>query len=485
MKNLFTFCLFLFISTISFSQKQGLGLLPTQGILNITRSAGEGGQLLRTICVNGNLSAPNSGTVYRHVTGGDNVHFKVNGKDYPGGFQKAIEDDIIILETQGYESVKININPNKTDIVSIEIGVSKAVTVLSESPELSVENYFEEISNAFPEAWQDQYGFWDLEFRIDKLKKTGYLKNKIHSKTDLENAESIFSRDFPNESSLEVLWKQEQLNELGYFKQEGTLKESEKSFKNDFGDRTPLQVINIINSIEKFNRSNENTYPVFYINKSEVSGQYILFNKLDKPIYTGTDEFELEKTIEEVLNEHDNAFLSLNGFETLEKEAAFVSTLNIRNKTQGKNIYFNKIDMEQVAKESKVFSSWFQHKLYKNVERSSITSTEYNKQQYFKSDIYIESTDPSGRYDNEVAHVEALAKNKEVLGSLLDNISSVFKTFTENLSLSQYFNNFKKQLKKTQEIKSEDEFIIRLRKETLDLRIVENERNNQIIFSNN
>ena len=202
-------------------------------------------------------------------------------------------------------------------------------------------------------------------------------------------------------------------------------------------------------------------------------------------MYSGSDELELGKAIEEFLNEHDNAFLSLNGFETLEKEAAFVSTLNISNKTQGKNIYFNKIDMEQVANNGRLFSKRFQHKLFKDVDRSAITSTDYNGQPYFKSDIFIESKHPYSWNDNEVARVEALAKNKEVLESLLDEVSSVFKSFTENLSLGQYFNGFKKLLKKNQKIKSEDEFIILLRSETLDLRIVKIGGSNELYFSEN
>ena len=485
MKNLIAFFLFLFISTISFSQSQGLGLLPTQGILNISRTMGEGSQMLNTICVNEHLSPPNTGSIYRHVTGGDNVHFKVNGKDYPGGFQKAIEDEILILETQGIESVKVSINPNKPDIKSIEIGVSKGGTVLSESRELVVENSFEEISNAFPEVVQDQWGYWELSSRIENLKKIGYLKKPIQSKTDLENAEKLFKTDFPTESLSAVVRKKDQLKELGYFKQEVTLKESEKLFKNDFGNQTPSQVIGKFERIESFNKSTENNYPVFYINKSETSGQYILFNNFDKPIFKSSDEHELGKAIGEMLNEHDNAFLSLNGFETLEKEAAFVSTLNINNKTQGKNIYFNKVDMENVANNRILFSKRFQHKLFKDVDRSAITSTEYNKQQYFKSDIYIESTDPSGWYDNEIAHVEALAKDKGVLESLLNDVSSVFKSFTENLSLGLYFNNFKKKLKKEGRIQSEKEFILFLKTETRDLRIVKIEGSNEFYFSEN
>ena len=447
MKNFFAFFLFLFISTISFSQKQGLGLLPTQGILNISRTVGEGSQILNTICVNRNLSAPNRGSIYRHVTGSDNVHFKVNGKDYPGGFQKAVEDEILILETQGIESVKVSINPNKPDIKSIEIGVSKGGTVLSESHALAVENHFEEISNAFPEALQGQGFYWELSSRIENLKKTGYLKNPIRSKTDLENAEKLF--------------------------------------KNDFGNQTPSQVIGKFERIESFNKSTENNYPAFYINKSETSGQYILFNKFDKPIFKSSDELELGKAIEAMLNEHDNAFLSLNGFETLEKEASFISTLNSSNKTQGKNIYFNKVDMENVSNNGILFSKGFKHKLFKDVDKSAITLTDYNGQQYFKSDIFIESKYPYGWYDNEMAHFEALAKDKEVLQSLLNDVSSVFKSFTENLSLGLYFNGFKKHLKKNGFITSEKDFIILLKSETRDLRIVKIGRSNELYFSEN
>jgi hypothetical protein len=350
---------------------------------------------------------------------------------------------------------------------------------------MAVGNSFEEISNAFPEAIHNQRYFWELSSRIENLKKTGYLKTPIQSKNDLESAENLFNRDFPNESLSNVIQKKDQLKELGYFKQEGTLKESEKLFKNDFGNQTPNQVIGKLERIESFNKSTENNYPVFYINKSEASGQYILFNKFDKPIFKSSDELELGKTIGAMLNEHDNAFLSLNGFETLEKEASFVSTLNISNKTQGKNIYFNKVDMENMANNGILFTKRFQHKIFKDVDKSAITSTDYNGQQYFKSDIFIESKDSYGWYDNEVAHVEALATKEDVLVSLLNNVSSVFKSFTENLSLGLYFNTFKKQLKKDRAITSEDEFIILLRSETLDLRIVKIEGSNELYFSEN
>ena len=115
--------------------------------------------------------------------------------------KKAIQDGIIIQETDGYNKVNLRINEKKKGINKVDIDISKS-PIISNNPE--VNDNFGIISKYYPKAINDQHEYWDIDEMIEPLLKHGYL-NKDGS--NLKQAITIFKKDQKLlENELDKIW---------------------------------------------------------------------------------------------------------------------------------------------------------------------------------------------------------------------------------------------------------------------------------------
>lgn len=325
-----------------------------------------------------------------------------------------------------------------------------------------------------------------------------FINSKIESyRKDLQLTKEPFD-EYTQGLLQNEIWEYNVLDNLGYLKNSGKaeddLANGLKTFYDDWGYGydlfTPkaLSVAGELKYIHKLNQNESEAFKAFVITKNS-NNEYIVFDGPTKFIFKGKDESELVNFLETKLNQNENSYLLLNNFESVEKQEAFLSTIRMQLKANGKKITINNFPIE---KNDIIFSSDFKHKLSKPIANDGIETFKLNEKEYFKKEFQISSE--GERYDywiggkkqvTEESEFEALSTNKSVIELFISKVNSVFTDFSTNISLARFFNSFKKDIKSTMKIQNEDEFIIHIKNEFQDIRIVKLSGDDNIYYTMN
>jgi hypothetical protein len=311
-----------------------------------------------------------------------------------------------------------------------------------------------------------------------------FINSKIESyRKELELSKEPFDEYVQSELQSEI-WEYNVLDNLGYLKNEGKIEDDLVSglqkFNDDWGNgfdlfnKRTLSVAGELKYIHKLNETEGEAFMAFSITKNS-NNEYLVFDGPSKFVFKGKDETELLNFLGTKLNQNDNVYFLMSNFESLEKQKAFLSTVRMQLKGKEKNITVNNFPIE---KSDILFSPEFKHKLSKPISNEVIETIKLNEKYYFKKEFQISSEGESYNYFGEKNQVtdetefEALSTSKTVIELFASKANSLFTDFSNNISLARFFNNFKKDIKATMKIQSEDEFIIHIKNEFKDIRIV-------------
>ncbi len=131
MKNLIIVLVFLIAPFFLLGQGQRLGLLPTSLNLNNVNSTGS----VKAFCSDGRTRSIPSSTngKYNWIQNTKAVEVVIDGKVYPDGIGKLIQEGEVIIKTRGDEEVIFELNPN-SKIKSITINIKES-NIISDRPD--------------------------------------------------------------------------------------------------------------------------------------------------------------------------------------------------------------------------------------------------------------------------------------------------------------------------------------------------------------
>lgn len=324
-----------------------------------------------------------------------------------------------------------------------------------------------------------------------------FINSKIESyRKELEISKEPFDKYVQSELQTEI-WEYNVLDNLGYLKNEGKIEDDLasglKKFNEDWGygfgifSSSALSVAEELKYIHKLNKTEGDAFKAFSITKNS-NNEYLVFDGPSKFIFTTKDESELVTFLGTKLSQNDNAYLLLSNFENVPKQEAFLSTVRMQLKVKGKNITINNFPID---KSDILFSTEFKHKLSKPISNEGIESITLNEKNYFKKEFQIKSEGERYNYFGEKNKVteetefKALSTSKSVIELFVLKANYLFTDFSNNISLARFFNNFKKDIKATMKIQNEDEFIIHIKNEFRDIRIVKISGDDNIYFTMN
>lgn len=422
------FLIFLFISQTVFGQKQRMAVLPSS--LNYGEK-----NTLKTLCIDFFRAEPKSGDTYQEL-----INISRKDKDLKKKVRKG-------YKIEGFEDVRKMklLDKNGEEVFPTEINQ----TIIIGQTDEKVDNRY-------------------LEFIQSKIES--YSKQIIKNKEEFDGERHS---ELQNE-----IWEYNILNKLGYLTNKGNiqvdLKNGLAKFQNDWGEGKVNAVVKDLNLIKYLNDFGENAYKPLLINKTS-SGDYILFDNASKEILRTSSDSELATFMGKYFEDNETIYTYLKNFESIEKQEAFLSTLRIKQTVKGKKLNIRNLSLEKF---DVLHSPKLNHKLSKQISESEIGLIEYKGIDYFSTEFQILSKGEdelltSFRHsDTEKTNFEAMSTSKEILSNFIRKTNVLFKDFTTNISLNIFFNNFKKELKRTLKIKNEEEFIIHVRNEFEDFRIV-------------
>lgn len=279
------------------------------------------------------------------------------------------------------------------------------------------------------------------------------------------------------------VWEYNVLDMLEYLNNEGAidsdLAAGKRKFVEDWGRSTVLEnlyggrvliIANDLKDIQSINKSG--FFNVFVVTKT-VNQEYVVFNGPSKPMLKTEDERKLA----EFLGKYEKPYLSFENFESEAKEEALLSTLRMQLKSNGKSIAIHRYPESDGMV---LFSNNYEHKLLDPLTNESIERTQIDGKPYWKTDFRITSRGETWSKTNEFA---AAATDKNALESFISSTVSTFSNFSNKLSLMHFFNNFKKNLKEYLGNENEEQFILYLKSEMKDIRIVNKTRNDDIHYA--
>lgn len=403
---------------------------------------------------------------YKYFQSTENIEVKVDGKLFEGGIDKLIRDKDISINTIGDEKVVFSLNPNsKYNNISIDI---KEPNILS-----------------------DKDGDFEIEsLWLTKLHTTKILPENITSFNQAKN----YLKEFQVKNNLlrqDGLLTEEtrnllsryssiamELKETGYleteFKSYEDILIADKNFSHDWGYYPPIETWK---RIAKTNKSDKDAFKSYIITKADC-GEYVVFDDFQKPIFRGNDEIELSKFLSNSNEQNENIYLSLNKFKSAEKEESFLTTLRIDAITKSKKINYNLLP----ATQNKVlFENISSLELSKQITVDDIKNIRYNNKDCFSTTMEVGYK----KYPDESTEIKALASKRNIIEEFITQTKLIFNDASTNFSLFRFFNSFKKNLKKTMKIESDDEFILHIQNEFQDIRIVKTAGDNNIYLASN
>ena len=463
MKKSIIFLILLF-PVLIFGQGQRLGVNPKS--IKLTKQKSK--DFATSFCSDGyarNIPSATKDT-YKYFQSTENIEAKVDGKFFEGGIDKLIHDKHISINTVGDEQVFFNLNPiSKYNSVSINI---KEPNVLSDK-----ENDFE-----IEGIWLEKlYKLKILPENIKSFKQANSYLKEFQEQNNLLETDGLLTED-TRELLDGYARLGDELTETGYleadYKSYKDILVAAKSYSHDWGN---LESFNTWKEIAETNKTDISAFKTYIITKAEC-GEYVVFDDIQKPVFRGTDEIELAKFISSSNMQCENIYLYLNNFITKEKQEAFLSTLRIDAVSKSKKINYNLLPSTE---NNLLFEKIPALRLSKSISNDDIKSIKYNNKDFFTTSMEFNIKDSP----NESNEIEALAIRRSILEELITKTRSIFKDATTKISLFRFFNSFKKELKQTLKIENDDEFILHIKSEFQDIRIVKFTGDNNIYFASN
>ncbi len=282
------------------------------------------------------------------------------------------------------------------------------------------------------------------------------------------------------------VWEYNVLDMLGYLNNEGAIERDlaagKRKFEKDWGGSTELETLlygnrifliaNHLKDIQSINKSE--SFNVLVVTKT-VNQEYVVFDGPSNSKLKCTDEQKLA----EFLGMYEDSYLLFENFESEAKEVALLSTLRMQLKSNGKSIAIHRFPE---SNRRVLFSDNFKHKLLDQLSNDGIEQTVIEGESYWNTNFRIISLEPESSLSSETTEFVAAAKDENVLKSFISRTVSAFSHLSKKLSLMHFFNSFKKDMKKQLKINDEKDFIIYLKGQIENVRIVEQLGNGDIHF---
>lgn len=451
-----------------FGQRQRLGISPTSFKLSKTHPKG----IANAFCSDGIARVIEGETkgVFKYFQSPEGIEVMVDGKVFPGGIDKLISTRDILINTKNDDEVIFILNP-KSKYQNVSVNIREHNLLADTKDDFKIADLWVHKLTALK----------ILPDNITTFKEANQYLKEFQKLNELEIQSGLLTKE--TQALLDKYsYSVGNLTECGYlekgFNKFDEILNAEKKLNADFGDSYLYSPTETLRELDDLNKTDGDAYKSFLITKS-VSNEYVIFNGLKKAIFRGTDEIEIANSLSNLLSQNENAYFVFNNFESLEKQESLLSTIRIQPNIIKRGISLNKLPSSYDA--DLMFAKLSELKLSTPLLEENIVPTKYNSKDYFSAKLKIEAKS----YAASKTEVEALSTKKSVLETLIKKTNTLFSNISEKISLMKFFNSFKKDLKSTMQIESDDEFFIHIKNEFEDIRIVKVSGSDHIYYTMN
>lgn len=427
----------LIVVVATFGQKQRMALLPSA--MNYG-----GDNTIKTLCIDYFRPAPDKGDIYEYAISNSHEDRK---------WVRRLGDRYLIEGFDGTRAMQFK-DARGNSIRPLNI---KQTVIISQISEEVDRRYLEFITS-----------------RIQRYGSANVFNKQSHSSVQRE------------------IWEYNILERLKYLGNEGDIEASftaaKELFANDFGPYASiLNEAGYISYMESSNRSDGDAFKLLVITKSE-QNQYVIFDHVDAPALRTKDALEVSRYFESHFSQHENVYTILRNFGYGEKPESFLSTIRMDLTTRGKRINVHNFPYE---KSNVLLSKKLKHKLQERISSEAIETIPIDGKNMFSIDFEFMS---EGEGVNFFGEKEVFSENtmfnaqsnrEDFIRSFLNNVNIFFSETYRDVMLLRHFALLRKDLMKALDIRSEDEFTIRIQNEFEGITILKRYDSSEVeIFRN-
>ncbi len=443
------------IPVLLFGQGQRLGISPTA--FQLTRQTPTG--TASSFCSDGRARSIEYETKgrYKYFQSAKGIEVKVDGKDFPDGIEKLVRSNDILINTKSDKEVQFVLNP-KSEYKSIDISIKEPNLLSDREGDFDIEDLWLDKLMTLKILPNGKASFKEANPYIKTFQKL----NKLAETSGLLTKETQYMLD--DLSNLVVDLKASQYLNSDFKKIDDVL-EANTKFKADWGFSDSYSPFRDLKDLEILNKENDGAF-VSLIVTTSTNAEYVVFDGLKKPLFRNTDELELAKFLGNTFKNNENIYINFVGIPTLAKKEAIISTLRIQPTVINKGIGINRFPSG--FDNYLVFSKFSEIKLSKPLLKANVVVSKFKSKEYYSAKFKVKDR----LYENAITEFQVQSVKKSVVNNFIVKINKLFSGVSKKISLIKFFNSFKKDLKIAMEIKNDDEFIIHMRDEFQDIRIV-------------